>query len=129
MLWIVLPVAALAIDVSVEIVVTIEIVIVIDLIVTVFPIAIAPVATPNAPSRSTQRDSRTPGQSRAWHIAWIGVRIIRIGRRSSSLHHRIIRRDIDNVGNWPAELSSPDRRWALFNFGYDLALVFRFPVP
>jgi hypothetical protein len=58
-----LKVAALATDVAVEIVVTIKIVRVIDLDVTAIPIAITPVpvpATPSAPSRSTQRDSRTP---------------------------------------------------------------------
>jgi hypothetical protein len=59
-LWIVLKVAALATDVAVEIVVTIKIVIVIDLDVATIPIAIAPVATPGAPSGRTQRNSRAP---------------------------------------------------------------------
>jgi len=52
-LRIVLPVAALAIDVAVEIVVTIEIVSVIDLDVAAVPIAIAPVAAPSAPGGGT----------------------------------------------------------------------------
>src|SRR4029434_10307448 len=98
-LCIVLPVAALAADVAVEIVVTIVIIIVVDLDVATVPIAIAPVATPSAPSGGTESNSRTPSQGRSWHVAWISIRVIRIGRRSSSVHHgRIIRRDIDNVG-------------------------------
>jgi hypothetical protein len=52
-LWIVLPVAALAIDVAVEIVVAIEIIIVVDLNVATVPITIAPVTAPSAPSGST----------------------------------------------------------------------------
>ncbi|PYK15824.1 MAG: hypothetical protein DME55_13195, partial [Verrucomicrobia bacterium] len=60
MLRIVLPVAALAIDVAVEIVVTIEIVSVIDLDVAAVPIAIAPVAAPGAPGGGTQSNSRAP---------------------------------------------------------------------
>jgi len=59
-LWVVLPVAALAIDVAVEIIVAIEIIVVVDLDVATVPIAIAPVATPSAPSGGTQRDSRAP---------------------------------------------------------------------
>jgi hypothetical protein len=56
----VLPVAALAADIAVEIVVAIEIIIVVDLDVATIPIAIAPVATPSAPSGRTERNSRAP---------------------------------------------------------------------
>jgi hypothetical protein len=52
-LRIVLPVAALATDVAVEIVVAIEIIIVVDLDVATIPIAIAPGAAPSSPSGST----------------------------------------------------------------------------
>jgi hypothetical protein len=59
-LRIVLPVAALATDVAVEIVVAIEIIFVVDVDVATIPIAIAPVAAPSAPSGGTQRNSRAP---------------------------------------------------------------------
>jgi hypothetical protein len=59
-LRIVLPVAALATDVAVEIVVAIEIIFVVDVDVATIPIAIAPVAAPSAPSSGTQRNSRAP---------------------------------------------------------------------
>jgi hypothetical protein len=59
-LRIVLPVAALATDVAVEIVVTIEIIVVVDVDVATVPIAIAPVAPPSAPSSGAQRNSRAP---------------------------------------------------------------------
>ena len=55
-----LPVAALAVDVAVEIIVAIEIVVVVDLDVSTIPIAIAPVATPSAPSSGTERNARAP---------------------------------------------------------------------
>jgi hypothetical protein len=100
MLRIMLPITlSLAADIAVEIVVLIEIIIVVDLDVATVPIAIAPVPPPGAPSGGTQRDSRSPHQSRAWHVARIGIGIIRIGRRSRSVHHsRVIRRDVDNLG-------------------------------
>jgi hypothetical protein len=60
MLRIVLPVAALATDVAVEIVVAIEIIFVVDVDVATIPIAIAPVAAPGAPRGGTQRNSRAP---------------------------------------------------------------------
>ena len=61
MLRIVLPVAALATDVAVEIVVAIEIIFVVDVDVATIPIAIAPpVASPSAPSCGPQRNSRAP---------------------------------------------------------------------
>jgi hypothetical protein len=59
-LWIMLPVAALAIDVAVEIVVAIEIIIVVDVDISAVPIAIAPVAAPSAPSSGTERNARAP---------------------------------------------------------------------
>jgi hypothetical protein len=59
-LCIVLPVAALAADVTVEVVVAIEIIIVVDVDISTIPIAIAPVAAPGAPSGRTQRNSRAP---------------------------------------------------------------------
>jgi hypothetical protein len=60
MLRIVLPIAALAVDVAVEIVVTIEIIIVVNVDVATIPITIAPVAAPSAPRGGTKRNSRTP---------------------------------------------------------------------
>jgi hypothetical protein len=59
-LRVVLPIAALATDVAVEIVVAIEIIIVVDVNVATVPIAIAPVAAPGAPSRRSQRNSSAP---------------------------------------------------------------------
>jgi hypothetical protein len=59
-LRIVLPVAALATDVAVEIVVAIEIIVVVDVDVATIPIAIAPVAPPSTPSGGTQCNSRAP---------------------------------------------------------------------
>jgi hypothetical protein len=59
-LRIVLPVAALATDVAVEIVVAIEIIVVVDVDIAAVPIAVAPVATPRAPSGGTQCNSRAP---------------------------------------------------------------------
>jgi hypothetical protein len=59
-LRIVLPVAALATDVAIEIVVAIEIIFVVDVDVATIPIAIAPVAAPSAPRGGTERYSRTP---------------------------------------------------------------------
>jgi hypothetical protein len=83
----VLPITlSLAADVAVEIVVAVVIIIVVDLDVATIPIAIAPVATPSAPSGGAERNSRTPSQGRSWHVAWIGIRVIRIGRRSSSVN-------------------------------------------
>jgi hypothetical protein len=61
-LRVVLPPVALAsltaVDVSVG--VSVEIIVVVDVDVAMAPIAIAPVATPSAPSGGTQRDSRAP---------------------------------------------------------------------
>ena len=82
MLRVVLPVAALAIDVAVEIVVTIEIVIVIDIDVAAVPIAIAPVVGPCG----SQNESGSEGQPRTGVVSRIGVRIIGIGRRSSPIN-------------------------------------------
>jgi len=59
-LRIVLPVAALAADVAVEIIVAIEIIVVVDVDIAAVPIAIAPVAAPGAPGRGTQSNSSAP---------------------------------------------------------------------
>jgi hypothetical protein len=60
-LRVVLPVAALAIDVAVEIIVTIKIIVVVNVDVATIPIAIAPVAAPSAtPGSRTQRNSGAP---------------------------------------------------------------------
>jgi hypothetical protein len=84
--------------VAVEIVVLIVIIIVVDVNVTVVPIAIAPVAAPSPPSGGTQRNSRAPHQSRPWHVARIGVGIIRIGRRRRSVNDNgIIRGNVNHV--------------------------------
>jgi hypothetical protein len=102
-LWIVVPSIALpglaAVHVAIEIVVLIEIIVVVDIDVpAVVPIAVAPVATPSAPSGCTQRDSRAPHQSCAWHIAWIGIGIVRVFNRSGSIHDgRIVRGHINDV--------------------------------
>jgi hypothetical protein len=110
-LGIVLPITlSVATDVAVEIIVAIEIVVVVDLDVATIPVAIAPAATPSTPRGGTQRNSRAPRQSRSGHIARISVRIIRIGRRSNSVHHsRVVRGHINNIGT----------RW--LNFDYLLA--------
>jgi hypothetical protein len=59
-LWIVLPVAALATDVAIKIVVLIKIIVVVDVDVAAVPIAIAPVTAPRSPCGSTQRNSSSP---------------------------------------------------------------------
>src|SRR4029077_2020206 len=83
----------------VEVVVAIEIIIVVDVDTSAVPIAITPVAAPSPPSGGTQRNSRAPCQSCPWHVARIGVGIVRIGWRSSSIHNsRVVRGNIDNVG-------------------------------
>jgi hypothetical protein len=104
MLRIVLPPIALAslspvnVPVYVFVVVPVKIIVVVDIDVATVPIAIAPVPAPSAPSSGTQRDSRSPHQSRSWHVARIGIGIIRIFNGSRSVHHsRVIRRDVDNL--------------------------------
>ena len=90
---------SLAVDVAVEIVVLVEIIIVVDLDVATVPIAIAPVAAPSAPRGGTQCNSRSPHQSRSWHVARIRVGIIGVFRGRRSVHHsRVVRRDVDNIG-------------------------------
>src|SRR5262245_39999638 len=103
-LRIVLPRVALAslpavnVPVDVLVVVPIEIIVVIDVHVAVVPIAIAPVATPSTPGGGTQCNSRAPCQRRSWDVAWIGIRVIRILSRSSSINdRRIVRWDISYV--------------------------------
>src|SRR5262249_48903118 len=97
-LRIVLPIAALAIDVAVEIVVLIVVIIVVDLNVPTVPIAVAPVATPRTPGSGTERNSCAPRQSCSRHITRIGVGIIGISRRSSSVNNLgIVRRHVNYV--------------------------------
>ena len=100
MLRIVLPITlSLAADIAVEVVVAIEIIIVVDVDISAVPIAIAPVATPRAPSGRTQRNSRAPHQSCPWHVARISIGVIRIRWGGSSIHHsRVVRGNIDNIG-------------------------------
>jgi hypothetical protein len=66
----------------------VEIIVVVDVDVAVAPIAIAPVAT----GPGTQRKSRrAPRQSHARVVPGIGIRVIGIGRRSSSVNdYRIV---------------------------------------
>jgi hypothetical protein len=101
-LWIVLPTVALpglsAVHVAIEIVVLIEIIVVVDVDVAVVPIAVAPVAAPSPPCGSSQRNSRSPHQSRPWHVARIGVWVVRILNRSRPVHHsRVVGGHINNV--------------------------------
>jgi hypothetical protein len=99
---------SLAVDVPVYVFVVI--IIVVDVDAAAIPIAIAPVATPRAPSGGTQRNSRAPHQSCPRHISGIRVGIIRIGGRRRPIHHsRVIRGHINNV------------RIRLLNFYYLLA--------
>ena len=113
MLGIVLPITlslAVHVPVYVFIVVPVKIIVVVDIDVATVPIAIAPMPAPGAPRGDTQRDSRPPHQSRPWHIAWIGIGIVRVFNRSRSIHHRrIVRGHIDDV------------RVCLLNFDYLLS--------
>jgi hypothetical protein len=98
------------VPVYVFIVVPVKIIVVVDIDVATVPIAISPVAAPSAPGSGTQRYSRSPHQSRAWHVARIGIGIVRVLHRSRSIHNgRIVRGNIDNV------------RVCLLNFDYLLA--------
>jgi hypothetical protein len=83
---------------AVEVVVLIEIIVVVDVDIAAAPIAIAPVTTPSAPSGGTHRNSRAPRQSRPWHVARIGIRVVRIlGRRRTVNDLWVVRRDINYV--------------------------------
>ena len=107
-----LPIVALAslATVHVLVVVPIEIVVVIDVDVAAVPIAIAPVAAPSTPSSGTQRNSCSPHQSCPWHIAGIGIGIVRVFNRSRPVHDsRVVRGHINHV------------RVRLLNFDYLLA--------
>jgi hypothetical protein len=66
-------------------VVTVKVILVIDGdIAAVVPIAIAP----GAAGPSTERkSSRAPRQSHPGVVPWIGIRVIRISRRRSSINH------------------------------------------
>jgi hypothetical protein len=112
-LGIVLPITlslAVHVPVYVFIIVPVKIIVVVDVDVAAVPIAIAPVAAPGAPGSGTQRDSRAPCQSRAWHVTRIGIGIIRVFNRSRSIDHgRVVGRHIDDV------------RVCLLNFDYLLS--------
>jgi hypothetical protein len=70
------------VDVSVG--VSVEVIIVVDVHVSVAPVAIAPVAA----GPSTERKScRAPRQPHSGIIPWVGIRIIGICSRSSSVNH------------------------------------------
>src|SRR5262249_11753949 len=78
--------------------VPVKIVVVIDVDVAVVPIAIAPAPTPSTPGCGTERNSRTPHQSRAWIVPWISVGIVRIlGGRCTVNDSWIVRRDVHYV--------------------------------
>jgi hypothetical protein len=82
----VLPRVALAspsppIDVPVD--VSVKVIVVVDVYVSVVPIAIAPVVGPSA----SQNKSGSESQPHAGVVPWIGIRIIGIGRRRSSVNH------------------------------------------
>ena len=98
MLRVVLPPVALAslTPVDVPIGVPVEIIVIVDVDITTAPIAIAPVAAPSPPSSGTQRNSRSPHQSRSWHIARIGIRVVRIlGRGCTINDRRVVRRHVN----------------------------------
>src|SRR5205814_7093286 len=100
-LRVVLPFVALAslAPVDVPVYVFVEIIVVVDVDISAVPIAIAPGAAPSPPSSGPQRNSRAPRQSSSWHVARISVGIIRIGGRSSPVHHsRVVRGHINNLG-------------------------------
>jgi len=106
MLRIVLPrvVSLTAIDVVsiqivlIEIIVPIIIVIVINVDVAVAPIAIAPMATPRSPGSGAERNPCAPHQSGPWHISGVGVVVIRIVSRRSSVNDcRIVRGHVNYV--------------------------------
>ncbi len=123
MLGIVLPITlslAVHVPVYVFIVVPVKIIVVVDIDVATVPIAIAPMPAPSAPRGDTQRDSCPPHQSRPWHIARIGIGIVRVFNRSRSIHHgRVVRGHIDNVR---VRLLNLDY---LFTAGHGLGLHYR----
>jgi hypothetical protein len=95
MLPIVLPVTSLL---AVEIVVAIEIIVVVDVDVPAAPVAIAPMPPSPAPCCCAECESRPPCQPHSGVVPRVGIRIIRVGRRSSSVHDRgIIRWDVNDV--------------------------------
>jgi hypothetical protein len=81
----VLPRVALAASSPVDgsIGVSVKAIVVVDVHVAVFPIAIAPVVGP----RASQNKSRSKSQPHAGVVSRIGVRIIGIDRRRSSVNH------------------------------------------
>jgi hypothetical protein len=90
-------VGSIAASIDVVDVILVEIILVIDVdIAPAMPVAIAPGTT----GPGTQRKSRrAPCQSHPWVVTWIGVRVIRISGRSSSIYYRrIVGGNIDHVG-------------------------------
>jgi len=84
MLPIVLPVTALL---AVEIVVAIEIIVVVNVDVPAAPVAIAPMSPSPASPCCAECESGPPCQPHSGVVSRVGVGIIRIGRRSSSVHY------------------------------------------
>jgi hypothetical protein len=85
-----LPLVALASlsSADVLVVVPIEIIVVVNVDVAAAPIAIAPAAAPGAPRGGTQCNSRAPHQCCPWHIARIGVGVVRIFVRGRTVNDR-----------------------------------------
>jgi hypothetical protein len=81
-LRIVLPCVALA-RTSPSIDVPVKVIVVVDVYIAVVPIAVAPVVGP----RSPQNKSGSEGHPHAGVVTRIGIRIIGIGRRRSSVNH------------------------------------------
>lgn len=93
MTWIVLPLtaalAAVAALATVDVFISVKIVVVVDIdVAAIIPVAIAP----GAAGPSTQRKSgRAPCQPHPGIVPRIGIRVIGIGRGSSSVnHHRVV---------------------------------------
>jgi hypothetical protein len=82
---------------TVEIVVAIEIIIVVDVDVAVTPVTIAPVAS--SPSGTQCKSRRAPCQSHPGVVSRIGVGVVGIGRRRSSVDDLwVVGRDVNYVG-------------------------------
>jgi hypothetical protein len=95
MLPIVLPVTSIL---AVEIVVAIEIIVVVNVDVPAAPVAIAPISPSSAHPCCAECESGPPCQPHSGVVPRVGIGIVRIGRRSISVHDRgIIRRDVNDV--------------------------------
>jgi hypothetical protein len=104
----------------------IKVVFVIDVdVAAVVPIAVPPGATdPGTECKSR----RAPRQPHPWVVAWIGVRVIGICGRRSSVHHlRIIGGNVNYVGL--SRLYDNDLLAAFYRFGLDGLLRTCFQVP